>query len=232
VGTLGARRAGNPPELVASSEKIRRELAWKPESPDLKSIIESAWKWHSAHPDGYPDWFPPVRKSQAHSTRDWMPAWNVPAWPGAPGKRRHRDPEGSVLPREKPVLADQLGAWGAVARAQLRQVALGQTQDGFELALGIMSMKPDQIELLKRALRSRRFVVVQMIPEGGFQIEQACLLGGGLRVHWQGCLAPFEADVPLVQNVESFVHLGEFVENDFQLVAVVLFDAHDNQMKW
>lgn len=47
------RRAGDPAELVASSEKIRRELGWQPRFPDLESIVGSAWAWRSAHPDGY-----------------------------------------------------------------------------------------------------------------------------------------------------------------------------------
>ena len=51
----GPRRPGDPARLVASAEKIRRELGWKPEIPDLRDIIETAWKWHSAHPDGYGD---------------------------------------------------------------------------------------------------------------------------------------------------------------------------------
>jgi UDP-glucose 4-epimerase len=49
-----ARRAGDPAVLIASSEKIRRELGWQPRFPDLQSIVESAWQWHRAHPDGYP----------------------------------------------------------------------------------------------------------------------------------------------------------------------------------
>ncbi len=48
-------RPGDPPELVASSEKITRELGWKPEYPDLATIIETAWRWHQSHPDGYGD---------------------------------------------------------------------------------------------------------------------------------------------------------------------------------
>jgi UDP-glucose 4-epimerase len=47
------RRPGDPARLVASSEKIRRELGWKPQYPDLKDIIASAWAWHEAHPQGY-----------------------------------------------------------------------------------------------------------------------------------------------------------------------------------
>jgi UDP-glucose 4-epimerase len=47
------RRAGDPAVLIASSEKIRRELGWQPKFPDLKSIVESAWQWHRAHPNGY-----------------------------------------------------------------------------------------------------------------------------------------------------------------------------------
>jgi UDP-glucose 4-epimerase len=47
------RRAGDSPRLVASSEKIRKELGWEPQIPDLKDIIQSAWSWHQSHPDGY-----------------------------------------------------------------------------------------------------------------------------------------------------------------------------------
>jgi UDP-glucose 4-epimerase len=41
--------------LIASSEKIRRELGWTPRFPDLDLIVESAWRWHRDHPDGYPE---------------------------------------------------------------------------------------------------------------------------------------------------------------------------------
>jgi len=50
---IGPRRAGDPAMLVASSEKIKRELGWSPKSQDLKLIIQSAWDWLQAHPDGY-----------------------------------------------------------------------------------------------------------------------------------------------------------------------------------
>lgn len=49
----GARRPGDPASLVASSEKIRRELNWKPRLYDLHTIVETAWQWHKAHPQGY-----------------------------------------------------------------------------------------------------------------------------------------------------------------------------------
>jgi UDP-glucose 4-epimerase len=49
----GARRPGDSPRLVASSEKIQRELGWRPQHPDLKQIIASAWDWHRTHPNGY-----------------------------------------------------------------------------------------------------------------------------------------------------------------------------------
>ena len=52
---IGARRLGDPPELVAASTKIRQELGWRPSHPDLRDIVHSAWNWHQAHPDGYPD---------------------------------------------------------------------------------------------------------------------------------------------------------------------------------
>ncbi|NNE92893.1 MAG: UDP-glucose 4-epimerase GalE [Verrucomicrobiales bacterium] len=47
------RRAGDPAILVGDSTKIRKELGWDPQFGDLKPIVESAWKWHSAHPEGY-----------------------------------------------------------------------------------------------------------------------------------------------------------------------------------
>jgi UDP-glucose 4-epimerase len=47
------RRPGDPAVLIASSEKIRRELGWQPKFADLKTIVESAWQWHRAYPDGY-----------------------------------------------------------------------------------------------------------------------------------------------------------------------------------
>jgi UDP-glucose 4-epimerase len=47
------RRAGDPAVLIASSEKIRRDLGWQPRFPDLETIVESAWQWHRVHPDGY-----------------------------------------------------------------------------------------------------------------------------------------------------------------------------------
>jgi UDP-glucose 4-epimerase len=50
---VGPRRPGDPATLVASSEKIRRELGWQPRFPSLDQIIETAWSWHRAHPDGY-----------------------------------------------------------------------------------------------------------------------------------------------------------------------------------
>jgi len=47
------RRPGDAPRLVASSEKIRRELGWTPQHPDLTDIVASAWDWHRTHPNGY-----------------------------------------------------------------------------------------------------------------------------------------------------------------------------------
>lgn len=47
------RRAGDPAQLVASSEKAKSVLGWKPEHEDLEEIISSAWNWHKNHPNGY-----------------------------------------------------------------------------------------------------------------------------------------------------------------------------------
>ncbi|HMC88353.1 MAG TPA: UDP-glucose 4-epimerase GalE [Gemmataceae bacterium] len=51
----GPRRAGDPPVLVASSEKIQRDLGWRAQYTDIRPIIETAWRWHSSHPKGYND---------------------------------------------------------------------------------------------------------------------------------------------------------------------------------
>lgn len=49
------RRPGDPPRLIATSEKIKRELGWKPQFQSLDAIIESAWNWHQKFPRGYGD---------------------------------------------------------------------------------------------------------------------------------------------------------------------------------
>jgi len=49
------RRPGDPPRLVASAEKAIRELGWKPKFPKLEDIVATAWQWHRANPQGYPD---------------------------------------------------------------------------------------------------------------------------------------------------------------------------------
>lgn len=50
---IGERRKGDPAVLVASQEKAERELGWERQYSSLAQIIEDAWKWHKAHPDGY-----------------------------------------------------------------------------------------------------------------------------------------------------------------------------------
>lgn len=50
---VAERRAGDPPELIASSAAIKKDLGWDPQYPGIEEIVESAWKWHKAHPDGY-----------------------------------------------------------------------------------------------------------------------------------------------------------------------------------
>ena len=47
------RRAGDPPVLVASSDRIQRELHWTPKFTNLEDIIGSAWSWRQQHPRGY-----------------------------------------------------------------------------------------------------------------------------------------------------------------------------------
>ncbi|MFO7957373.1 MAG: UDP-glucose 4-epimerase GalE [Candidatus Brocadiia bacterium] len=47
------RRPGDPPALVGSSARIRDELGWEPDYPELEQIVATAWRWHSEHPDGF-----------------------------------------------------------------------------------------------------------------------------------------------------------------------------------
>jgi UDP-glucose-4-epimerase GalE len=51
----GPRRAGDPPVLVAASDRIQQDLGWKPRYTDLRAIVETAWNWHRSHPRGYKD---------------------------------------------------------------------------------------------------------------------------------------------------------------------------------
>lgn len=50
---MEGRRAGDPSRLIAVADKARQVLGWQPQHPDLDSIIQSAWQWHSTHPNGY-----------------------------------------------------------------------------------------------------------------------------------------------------------------------------------
>ena len=49
------RRAGDPPRLIAASEKIRTALGWQPQYQNIRAIVESAWAWHVKNPNGYGD---------------------------------------------------------------------------------------------------------------------------------------------------------------------------------
>lgn len=50
---MGERRAGDPPELVADATLAKKILHWQPQYTDVKSIVETAWRWHQSHPNGY-----------------------------------------------------------------------------------------------------------------------------------------------------------------------------------
>lgn len=50
---IGERRAGDPAKLVAASEKAREILGWKPAYETIEGIIQTAWDWHEANPEGY-----------------------------------------------------------------------------------------------------------------------------------------------------------------------------------
>lgn len=47
------RRPGDPPILIASADRCRRDLGWQPRKSELDQILESAWRWYQAHPEGY-----------------------------------------------------------------------------------------------------------------------------------------------------------------------------------
>jgi len=51
--SYGPRREGDPPSLVASSERLRAETGWQPSHDTLDEIVRTAWAWHVAHPEGY-----------------------------------------------------------------------------------------------------------------------------------------------------------------------------------
>ena len=50
---ISQRRAGDPAQLIASSEKAKAVVGWKPQHADIEEIIATAWKWHKNHPDGF-----------------------------------------------------------------------------------------------------------------------------------------------------------------------------------
>ena len=52
---IAGRRGGDPDTLIAASDKARRVLGWNPQYDDVHKLIETAWKWHSSHPEGYED---------------------------------------------------------------------------------------------------------------------------------------------------------------------------------
>jgi len=47
------RREGDPPALVADPSKLQTTLGWEPEYTDIRETIETAWRWHASHPEGY-----------------------------------------------------------------------------------------------------------------------------------------------------------------------------------
>jgi UDP-glucose 4-epimerase len=52
---IGARRAGDPPELVADSRRAQAMLSWTPRYTDIDDIVRTAWTWHRTHPHGFGD---------------------------------------------------------------------------------------------------------------------------------------------------------------------------------
>jgi UDP-glucose 4-epimerase len=50
---VGPRRPGDPAELVADNRLAARLLGWQPHYRDIESIVETAWRWHKSHPNGF-----------------------------------------------------------------------------------------------------------------------------------------------------------------------------------
>jgi len=50
---VGPRRPGDPAILIASAERARKELGWRPSHDSLEEMIGSAWEWRLANPNGY-----------------------------------------------------------------------------------------------------------------------------------------------------------------------------------
>ncbi len=50
---ISERREGDPARLVASSQKAKNVLGWKPRYHQLEEMVETAWRWHRRHPEGY-----------------------------------------------------------------------------------------------------------------------------------------------------------------------------------
>ncbi|HTK29239.1 MAG TPA: UDP-glucose 4-epimerase GalE [Vicinamibacterales bacterium] len=53
--SIAPRRPGDPAVLYASADKAHHDLHWKPRFADLRAIVDTAWRWHQAHPRGYGD---------------------------------------------------------------------------------------------------------------------------------------------------------------------------------
>ena len=51
--TAAPRRPGDPAALYAASDRLQRELGWRPRYPDLEQIVRHAWQWHQSHPNGF-----------------------------------------------------------------------------------------------------------------------------------------------------------------------------------
>ncbi|MGH9187999.1 MAG: hypothetical protein ACRD0U_19670 [Acidimicrobiales bacterium] len=50
---LGRRRAGDPAVLIAHAGRAREHLGWRPQYSELAEMIETAWRWHRQHPNGF-----------------------------------------------------------------------------------------------------------------------------------------------------------------------------------
>ncbi|MEE8142779.1 MAG: UDP-glucose 4-epimerase GalE [Planctomycetota bacterium] len=63
------RRPGDPPVLVASNDKARQVLGWRPKYSDMEEILQTAWNWHRKHPEGFHSQYTPLAERESHTTQ-------------------------------------------------------------------------------------------------------------------------------------------------------------------
>jgi hypothetical protein len=86
--TVGPRRAGDPAVLVASNEALRKATGWMPVHSDLDTVVETAARWHTSHPNGYSDRAEKLEKPSVPAMgAAETTILRTAGWPGTVGSR-------------------------------------------------------------------------------------------------------------------------------------------------